>query len=247
MDAAEILQKAQEAKGAGATRFCMGAAWRSVHDRDMPLLEEVVQGVKSLGLETCMTLGMIREDQAEKLKAAGLDYYNHNLDSSKEFYQEIITTRTYQDRLDTLANIDKVGLKTCCGGILGMGESRHDRVGLLHTLSQLPSVPHSIPINQLIPIPGTPLETKEALDPFEFVRTIAVARVMFPASYVRIAAGREQMSDEMQALCFLAGANSVFRGEKLLTNKNPSLDEDDRLFSQLGLYREESTASVCAG
>ncbi|WP_421620755.1 biotin synthase BioB [Alkalilimnicola ehrlichii] len=239
----EVVAAARRARDAGATRFCMGAAWRSPKDRDLETVEAMVREVKALGLETCLTLGMLRDGQAERLREAGLDYYNHNLDTSEDYYDEIITTRSYQDRLDTLARVRDAGLKTCCGGIIGMGETRQDRAELLRTLASLPVQPQSVPINQLVQVPGTPLHGVEPPDPFEFVRTIAVARILMPASYVRLSAGREQMSDELQALCFLAGANSIFYGDKLLTTGNPEADKDRRLLARLGMGFE---AHACA-
>lgn len=235
MDAQTVLEHARQAKAAGATRFCMGAAWRSPKDRDMHKLKQIISQVSALGLETCATLGMLSAEQAESLKAAGLDYYNHNLDTAPEYYDRIISTRVYQDRLDTLAHVRAAGMKTCCGGIIGMGESREQRAGLLQALANLPAHPESVPINQLVPVQGTPLADSQALDPFEFVRTIAVARLLMPASWVRLSAGREQMSDEMQALCFLAGANSIFYGETLLTTANPQAERDRALLERLGL------------
>ncbi|WP_435304671.1 biotin synthase BioB [Pseudoxanthomonas sp. LjRoot125] len=235
METEQVLAKAAQAKAAGASRFCMGAAWRSPKDRDIPKVAEMIRGVKALGLETCATLGMLSGDQAHALKDAGLDYYNHNLDTAPEFYGDIIHTREYQDRLDTLAHVRDAGMKTCCGGIVGMGESRDQRAGLLQALANLPAHPDSVPINQLVQVAGTPLHGTQALDPFEFVRTIAVARITMPASMVRLSAGREAMSDELQALCFLAGANSIFYGEKLLTTGNPDTERDQALFARLGL------------
>ncbi|HAD48588.1 MAG TPA: biotin synthase BioB, partial [Idiomarina sp.] len=219
-------------------RFCMGAAWRNPKDRDMPYLIEMIQGVKALGLETCMTLGMLSDAQAKLLQQSGLDYYNHNLDTSPEFYGDIITTRTYQDRLQTLKNVRDAGMKVCAGGIVGMGESVNDRASLLVQLANLPKHPESVPINMLVKVKGTPFEQLEDLDPIEFVRTIAVARILMPQSHVRLSAGREDMSDEMQAMCFFAGANSIFYGEKLLTTANPQADKDLRLFQRLGIEPE---------
>ena len=230
-----VLDKARAAKAAGATRFCMGAAWRSPKDRDVEKVAAMVAGVKALGMETCATLGMLTQDQADRFKAAGLDYYNHNLDTAPEFYGEIIHTREYQDRLDTLACVRSAGLKTCCGGIVGMGETREQRAGLLQTLANLPAHPPSVPINRLVQVQGTPLDGTALLDPFEFVRTIAVARILMPASMVRLSAGRAEMSDELQALCFFAGANSIFYGEKLLTTGNPDGEHDQALFARLGI------------
>jgi biotin synthase len=235
MPAEEVLAAAQRAKAGGAQRFCMGAAWRDVKDRDLPQLTEMIAAVKAAGLETCATLGMLTPDQAKALKTAGLDYYNHNLDTSPEYYSSVVTTRTYQERLDTLAHVRAAGIATCCGGIVGMGESRSDRVGLLHALATLPEHPHSLPINALVPIKGTPLGESAPIDAIEFVRTIAVARIVCPKSVVRLSAGREAMSRETQALCFLAGANSIFVGERLLTTSNPGRDSDAQLFSDLGL------------
>ncbi|MES5813685.1 biotin synthase BioB [Pseudoxanthomonas sp. Soil82] len=235
MDAADVLEKARQAKAAGASRFCMGAAWRSPKDRDIPKVAEMIAGVKALGLETCATLGMLSPAQAGALKDAGLDYYNHNLDTAPEFYGEVIQTRDYQDRLDTLGHVRDAGLKTCCGGIVGMGETRAQRAGLLQALANLPAHPDSVPINRLVQVPGTPLAGTAELDPFEFVRTIAVARITMPRSMVRLSAGREAMSDELQALCFAAGANSIFYGEKLLTTGNPDVERDQALFARLGL------------
>ena len=231
----EVLEQAQAAKAKGSSRFCMGAAWRSPKDRDLDQVIEMVKEVKALGLETCLTLGMLTEAQTQRLKQAGLDYYNHNLDTSPEYYSDIITTRTYQDRLDTLQHVRDAGMHVCCGGILGMGESRQDRISLMQQLANQPQHPESVPINMLVKVEGTPLENAEDLDPIEFVRSIAVARILMPASHVRLSAGRETMSDEMQALCFLAGANSIFYGEKLLTTPNPAADQDRLLFERLGL------------
>jgi biotin synthase len=244
MQVEEVAQAAARAKAAGATRFCMGAAWRSPKDRDLKTVVEMVKAVRSLGMESCATLGMLTPAQAKELADAGLDYYNHNLDTSEEYYDRIITTRTYQDRLDTLAAVRDVGMKVCCGGILGMGESAQDRAGLLHTLATLPAHPDSVPINQLVQVAGTPLHGSAPLDPFDFVRTIAVARVLMPKSHVRLSAGREQMSDELQALCFLAGANSIFYGEKLLTTGNPDTEHDLALFARLGIRPEEADTTV---
>ncbi len=235
MSTEAVLEKAKQAKAAGASRFCMGAAWRSPKDRDIPKVAAMIREVKALGLETCATLGMLSGDQAKSLKAAGLDYYNHNLDTAPDFYNEIIHTREFQDRLDTLEHVRDVGMKTCCGGIVGMGESRGQRAGLLQTLANLPAHPDSVPINRLVQVEGTPLAGTAELDPFEFVRTIAVARLLMPKSMVRLSAGRESMSDELQALCFLAGANSIFYGEKLLTTGNPDTERDMALFARLGL------------
>jgi len=235
MSVEAVLERAQAAKDAGASRFCMGAAWRSPKDRDVVKVAEIVAAVKGLGLQTCATLGMLSQPQADTLKAAGLDFYNHNLDTAPEFYGEIIQTREFQDRLDTLDHVRQAGLKTCCGGIVGMGESRSQRAGLITTLANLPEHPESVPINRLVQVAGTPLAGTEALDPFEFVRSIAVARIVMPASVVRLSAGRESMDDALQALCFAAGANSIFYGEKLLTTGNPDVEHDRRLFERLGL------------
>ena len=235
MEIEKVILRAQEAKEAGSTRFCMGAAWRNPRDRDMPYVTEMVKEVKKLGLETCMTLGMLTGDQALSLKQAGLDYYNHNLDSSPEFYGDIITTRTYQDRLDTLANVRSSGMNVCSGGIVGMGETTSDRSSLLVQLANLEYQPESVPINMLVKVKGTPMENVEDLDYFEFIRTIAIARLMMPKSYVRLSAGREAMNEQMQAMCFLAGANSIFYGCKLLTTSNPETHEDVTLFKKLGI------------
>jgi len=234
----EILEAAKAAKDKGASRFCMGAAWRSPSDRDLPQVEATVKAVKELGLETCATLGMLTGEQAKRLAEAGLDYYNHNLDTSAEFYNHIITTRTYQDRLDTLQHVRDAGMNVCCGGIFGMGEDENDRIGLLTTLANLPEPPESVPINNLVQVAGTPLEGVEKLDNFDFIRTIAVARIIMPKSYVRLSAGREEMNDEMQALCFMAGANSIFYGDELLTTENPSADHDQALFKRLKVTTE---------
>ena len=241
MSVEAVLERAKAAKAAGASRFCMGAAWREPKDRDIPKVAAIVRAVKGLGLETCATLGMLKSAQAEALKDAGLDYYNHNLDTAPEFYGEIIHTRAYQDRLDTLGHVREAGLKTCCGGIVGMGESRGQRAGLLQTLADLPEHPESVPINMLVQVEGTPLAGTAKLDPFEFVRTIAVARILMPRSMVRLSAGREAMSDELQALCFFAGANSIFYGEKLLTTGNPDTERDRALFARLDLKPLEVT------
>jgi biotin synthase len=235
MDLDAVLAAARAAKAGGASRFCMGAAWREPKERDLASVCAMVAGVKALGLETCATLGMLSADQARRLKDAGLDYYNHNLDTSPEYYGAVITTRTYQDRLDTLDHVRAAGIHVCCGGIVGMGETGEDRVGMIAALASLPTHPESVPINMLVQVEGTPLATGAALDPLEFVRTIAVARITMPASLVRLSAGREEMSEEMQALCFLAGANSIFYGPKLLTTPNPAADRDRRLMNRLGL------------
>jgi len=230
-----VLAQARAAQAAGATRFCMGAAWRSPKDRELDAVCVMIKGVKALGLESCATLGMLTAGQASRLKTAGLDYYNHNLDTSPEFYGEIITTRTYQDRLDTLGHVRDAGINICCGGIVGMGETLDDRVGMITTLATLPVHPESVPINLLVQVAGTPLATGPRLEPLDLVRTIAVARIVMPASMVRLSAGRQEMSDETQALCFLAGANSIFSGEKLLTTANPAHERDKRLFDRLGM------------
>jgi len=235
MDLEAVLAEARAAKAAGAQRFCMGAAWRSPKDRDVENVSAMVAGVKALGLETCVTLGMLSGAQARRLKQSGLDYYNHNLDTSPEFYGEVITTRTYQDRLDTLAHVRQAGIHVCCGGIVGMGEGLEDRVGMIATLAGLPVHPESVPINMLVRVEGTPLAHATRLDALDFVRTIAVARITMPGSVVRLSAGREDMSEETQALCFLAGANSIFYGPKLLTTPNPGRDRDMALLDKLGL------------
>jgi biotin synthase len=235
MELDAVLDKARQARAAGATRFCMGAAWRNPKDRDIPKVAAMVREVRALGMETCATLGMLSGNQARALADAGLDYYNHNIDTAPEFYGEVIRTREFQDRLDTLTEVRDAGMKTCCGGIVGMGETREQRAGLLLTLATLPAHPQSVPINRLVRVAGTPLAETAELDPFEFVRTIAVARILMPASMVRLSAGRESMSDELQALCFAAGANSIFYGEKLLTTGNPDVERDQALFARLGL------------
>jgi biotin synthase len=235
----KVIEKAKQAKASGSTRFCMGAAWKHPADKDMPYVVEMVKQVKALGLETCMTLGMLTEDKAEQLADAGLDYYNHNLDTSPEFYDKIITTRSFQDRLDTLSNVRNSGMKICSGGILGMGESATDRIGLLRQLANMDVQPESVPINMLVKVKGTPLENVDDLDPLDFIRTIAVARIMMPASHVRLSAGREKMSDEMQSMAFFAGANSIFYGECLLTTPNPETHRDLQLFKRLGINPEQ--------
>jgi len=239
LEVEKVLERAREAKSAGSSRFCMGAAWRNPRDRDMPYLLRMVQEVKDMGMETCMTLGMLTADQASQLAGAGLDYYNHNLDTSPEFYGDIITTRSYQDRLDTLSHVREAGMKICSGGIIGMGESAADRAGLLVQLANLSPQPESVPINMLVKVKGTPLENEAEVDPFDFVRIIAVARIMMPASHVRLSAGRENMNDQMQALCFMAGANSIFYGCKLLTTANPNENADMQLFNRLGIRPEQ--------
>ena len=242
----EVEQNAQAAKQSGASRFCMGAAWRNPSDKHLDHVIEMIKVVKDTGLETCVTLGMLTQAQASRLKTAGLDYYNHNLDTSPEFYGNVITTRTYQDRLQTLQHIRDVGISVCCGGILGMGESRKDRAGLLVQLTSLPEHPESVPINMLVQIKGTPLHGLEELDPFEFIRTIAAARILMPKSYVRLSAGREAMNDQTQALCFFAGANSIFYGDTLLTAKNPEMNKDRSLFVRLGIDADQISANQAA-
>lgn len=235
MEPSSVVAAAKQAKANGATRFCMGAAWRSPKPKDFDKVLEIIKAVKALGLETCMTLGMLNAEQARELKEANLDYYNHNLDTSAEYYQHIVSTHSYQDRLDTLANVRSAGLKVCSGGIIGMGESLVDRAALLQTMANLPDHPESVPINQLVPLAGTKLADAKEIDPFDMVRCIAVARVMMPASYIRLSAGRAQMIDELQALCFIAGANSIFYGEKLLTTANAAVEHDRQLFNRLGI------------
>ena len=235
MDLEVVLAEARAAKAGGASRFCMGAAWRSPKDRDLDKVCDMIEGVKALGMETCVTLGMLTGEQARRLKTCGLDYYNHNLDTSPEFYGEIITTRTYQDRIDTLAYVRSAGINVCCGGIVGMGEKLDDRIGMIATLASLPVHPESVPINMLVRVEGTPLAAAAAIDSLDFVHTIAVSRITMPASMVRLSAGREDMSEETQALCFLAGANSIFYGPKLLTTPNPGRDRDMALLDKLGL------------
>jgi len=238
MEVEKVLEQARAAKAAGSTRFCMGAAWRSPKARDMPHVVAMVKGVRDLGMETCMTLGMLTPEQASQLAEAGLDYYNHNLDTSPEFYGDIITTRTYQDRLDTLEHVRNSGMKVCSGGIVGMGEQQSDRAGMLQQLANLPQHPESVPVNMLVRVEGTPLENQDDLDAFEFIRTIAVARIMMPASHVRLSAGREEMNEQMHALAYFAGANSIFYGEKLLTTPNPRANADMALFGRLGINTE---------
>ncbi|GAA5010343.1 biotin synthase BioB [Acinetobacter puyangensis] len=240
----KVLREAIEAKESGSSRFCMGAAWRNPHERDMPYVLEMVREVKALGMETCMTLGMLNASQAERLKDAGLDYYNHNLDTSREYYSNIISTRTFDDRLDTLDHVRNAGLKVCSGGIVGLGESEQDRIGLLYELATLPVHPESVPINMLVPIEGTPLADVEKLDVIEWIRTIATARILMPTSYIRLSAGRESLSDSDQALAFMAGANSIFSGEKLLTTPNAGQGKDQALFAKLGLEAEKPKVSV---
>ena len=240
----KVIREAQTAKDSGSSRFCMGAAWRNPHERDMPYVLEMVREVKALGLETCMTLGMLNQSQAERLKDAGLDYYNHNLDTSREYYSHIISTRTFDDRLDTLDHVRQAGMKVCSGGIVGLGESRNDRIGLLQELATMPVHPESVPINMLVPIEGTPLAEVEKLDVTEWIRTIAVARIIMPHSYIRLSAGRESLSDSDQALAFMAGANSLFSGDKLLTTPNAGEGKDQVLFAKLGLTAEKPKPTV---
>jgi biotin synthase len=243
MDPAQVIEEAKAAMAAGASLYCMGAAWRSPKARDMGPVIEMVKGVKALGMETCMTLGMLSRDQAQQLADAGLDYYNHNIDTSERFYSEIVRTRTFADRLTTLRHVEASGMKVCCGGILGLGEEPLDRVEMLRTLANLPEHPESVPINMLIPIQGTPLAAAEPVDPISFVRTIALARILMPMSDVRLSAGRSSMTDEMQALCFFAGANSIFIGDTLLTAANPSEDRDQQLLRRLGMERTMAVSS----
>ncbi|PJD93573.1 MAG: biotin synthase BioB [Legionella sp.] len=235
MSVEDVLQKAQEAKANGATRFCMGGAWRSPPEKAMPALAQMIQGVKDMGLETCMTLGMLSQAQAETLKTAGLDYYNHNIDTSPSYYEKVITTRTFGDRLETLERVRQAGISVCCGGILGLGETRDDRIEFLLTLANLETPPESVPINRLIPVTGTPLANAQQVEGIELVRTVATVRILMPTSAVRLTAGRTEMSDELQALCFFAGANSIFIGNKLLTEANPQMDKDEQLFLKLGV------------
>lgn len=244
MQVEQVLTSARKARAAGSARFCMGAAWKNPNDRDMPYLEQMVRGVKALGMETCMTLGTLSEAQARRLAQAGLDYYNHNLDTSPEFYGEIVTTRSYQERLDTLDKVRSAGINICSGGIVGLGESVRDRAGLLVQLANLPKAPESVPINMLVKVKGTPLENNQEVDPFDFIRTIAVARIMMPTSYVRLSAGREQMSEQTQAMCFMAGANAIFYGCKLLTTPNPGEDKDLQLLQKLGLNPQQGTTEA---
>ncbi|MDX1444502.1 MAG: biotin synthase BioB [Gammaproteobacteria bacterium] len=254
MEVDKVIEQAKNAKANGATRFCMGAAYRSPKDKQLDFIIQMVKGVKDLGMETCCTLGMLTEEQALKLKEAGLDYYNHNIDTSPDYYKDIISTRTFEDRLNTLENVRNAGMNVCCGGIIGMGEGIMDRAGMLEVLVNMNKHPESVPINQLVKVAGTPLDDEEDLDPIEFVRTIAVARILMPESHVRLSAGRTDMTDEMQALCFLAGANSIFYGEKLLTTANPESNHDMELFGRLGIQpegledveqRREETAERC--
>lgn len=244
MDPGEVIAAARQAKAGGATRFCMGAAWRNPKSRDLDDVEAMVRGVKALGMETCLTLGMLSAEQALRLQAAGLDYYNHNIDTSAEYYHQIVTTRTFEDRLETLGHVRRAGLKVCCGGILGMGEGRADRVSFLHTLANLPRHPESVPINMLVQVEGTPLAGTAKLDTVEFIRTVAVARILMPGSVVRLSAGRTEMSDELQAMCYFAGANSVFYGERLLTTANPEEQADRALFDRLGLCADHVEPAV---
>ncbi|MGB8537049.1 MAG: biotin synthase BioB [Acidobacteriaceae bacterium] len=238
MDVDDVIGEARNAKAGGATRYCMGAAWRSPKQRDMDVVVAMVRGVKALGLETCMTLGMLSPKQSESLAAAGLDYYNHNIDTSERFYPQIITTRKFEDRVETLNNVRQAGIKVCAGGIIGMGETAEDRIDMLLTLANLPSPPESVPINMLIPIPGSKLADATPVDPIEFIRIIALARILMPQSHVRLSAGRKNMSDELQALCFFAGANSIFVGDTLLTAENPGADRDTSLLGRLGIVAE---------
>ncbi len=247
MDVPEVVDAARAAKAAGATRFCMGAAWRGPKDKDLGAVVAMIKEVKALGLETCVTLGMLTPGQAEQLKEAGLDYYNHNLDTASEFYGQVITTHTHADRLNTLARVREAGIHVCCGGIVGMGESRRVRAGLIMELANLDPQPESVPINMLVKVPGTPLAAGGDLDPLEFVRTVAVARITMPASHVRLSAGRRELGEAVQALCFLAGANSVFYGDKLLTTGNPDATADEALFAKLGLKGEGVQGRRCAG
>ena len=240
----KVISEAQQAKASGSTRFCMGAAWRNPHERDMPYVLDMVREVKALGLETCMTLGMLNAFQAERLKGAGLDYYNHNLDTSREYYPNVISTRSFDDRLDTLSHVREAGLKVCSGGIVGLGEETKDRIGLLFELATLPIHPESVPINMLVPMQGTPLAEVDKLDVTEWIRTIAVARIIMPKSYIRLSAGRESLSDADQALAFMAGANSLFSGEKLLTTPNTAQGKDQQLFQKLGLHAEKAKSQL---
>lgn len=246
MEVQDVVEAARRAKAMGSTRFCMGAAWRGPRENDLDTVCQMVSEIKKLGLETCVTLGLLKDAQAEKLKAAGLDYYNHNVDTSPEYYEEIISTRTFQDRLDTLAKVRQSGVKVCSGGILGLGETVDDRIGMLMLLANLDEPPESLPINKLIQIPGTPLQAQAEIDCFDFIRIIALARILMPKTYVRLSAGREKMSDEFQALCFLAGANSIHYGEKLLITSNPNPEKDMNLFNRLGLKQLEQEPASCA-
>ncbi|WMY95061.1 MAG: biotin synthase BioB [Arsenophonus sp.] len=244
LEVKKVIESAKQAKKAGSTRFCMGAAWKNPRERDMPYLEAMVKAVKALGMETCMTLGTLNNDQARRLADAGLDYYNHNLDTSPEFYGHVVTTRTYQERLDTLDKVRQAGMKVCSGGIVGLGENIIDRAALLVQLANLPKAPESVPINMLIKVKGTPFESNQDIDPFDLIRTIAIARIMMPTSYVRLSAGREKMSEQTQALCFMAGANSIFYGCKLLTAGNPTEDKDQQLFKKLNINTEKRSIDV---
>ena len=235
MEVQKVIEAARQAKEAGASRFCMGAAWRNLNDRDLDKVCTMIKEVKDLGLETCVTLGMINSEQSSKLKDAGLDYYNHNIDTSPDYYKEIISTRSFEDRLNTLENVRNAGINVCCGGIVGMGENRADRAEMLKTLANLPTHPQSVPINMLVKVKGTPLEEVQGVDEFEFIRTVAIARILMPKSFVRLSAGRSEMNDQTQALCFLAGANSIFYGDKLLTTDNPKSKKDIELFAKLGI------------
>lgn len=246
MEVERVLAEARKAKAGGATRYCMGAAWRSPKDRDMAALAAMIGGVKAMGMETCMTLGMLDDTQVVRLRDAGLDYYNHNIDTSERYYSQVITTRTFADRIETLARVREAGIKVCAGGIVGMGETRMDRIDMLLTLANLPAHPESVPVNMLIPMPDTPLADTPPLDPIEFVRTIALARILMPQSHVRLSAGRTAMSDEMQAMCIFAGANSIFVGDTLLTADNPGEDADDALFAKLGLVAMDLPVSAGA-
>lgn len=241
MEVEQVLDSARKAKNAGSTRFCMGAAWKNPHDRDMPYLERMVKGVKEMGLEACMTLGTLNEEQAQRLSAAGLDYYNHNLDTAPEYYQDVVSTRQYQDRLDTLKAVRDAGISVCCGGIIGMGEAPVHRAGLIAQLANLNPYPDSVPINSLVPVPGTPLADSDPVDPLDFVRVIAVARITMPKARVRLSAGRQQLGEPVQALCFLAGANSIFYGDKLLVTGNPDVAADEQLLTKLGLRAHRTT------
>lgn len=241
MAVSDVVIQAQRARAGGATRFCMGAAYRSPREQDLERIAQMITEVRALGLETCATLGMLTEGQAQKLAAAGLDYYNHNIDTSEEYYREIVSTRRFQERLDTLQHVRDAGMRVCCGGIIGMGESVEDRAAMLHTLATLPQHPESVPVNRLVQVQGTPLHGCGVVDPFDFVRVIAVARILMPHAHVRLSAGRKEMSDEMQALAFFAGANSIFYGEKLLTAENPEREADQKLFARLGIHAEHYT------
>ncbi|MEL6710610.1 MAG: biotin synthase BioB [Pseudomonadota bacterium] len=246
MSLPDVVAAAKAAKDQGSTRFCMGAAWRNPTDKNLDKVIDMIQAVRDLGMETCVTLGMLSAEQSERLSEAGLDYYNHNLDTSREFYGQVISTRTFDDRLDTLQHVRDAGIKVCSGGILGLGEKPRDRARLLQDLANLPEHPESVPVNQLVPVAGTPLYDAEPVDSLDFVRTIAVARILMPHSYVRLSAGRTEMSDEMQALCFMAGANSIFYGERLLTTDNPEANQDQQLFGRLGLHPQAEPTKTCA-